>query len=260
MPKVSVIILTKNRLELFKKALASVETQSFANYEIVVVNDGSTDGTEAFLEERKKTLESLVIINHPASQGITKSRQEALGRASGEYVAFLDDDDEWVHTQKLNMQVEYLDQHPDAVLVGGGIEVNFKSRIPNDKQAQDNNSAIVRFRPESDTAIRNTMLLRNNFFTSTVVVKKQAVLEVGGFMVDGQDFVEDYDLWLRLGEKGRMYNFQEAFTRYTKPPYNKEKFVKYLQKQLKLIARHKHSYPHYWLARCMLWIRIHFDF
>src|SRR4051812_9226023 len=121
MPKVSVNILTKNRPELFKKAYASVRAQSFIDYEVVVVNDGSTDGTAEVLKDLK--IENLKIITHTSSQGITKSRQEALEQSAGEYIAILDDDDEWIDPEKLKKQVEYLDGHQDVVLVGGGIEI-----------------------------------------------------------------------------------------------------------------------------------------
>ncbi len=245
MPKVSIIILTKNRVELFKKALASVEAQNFSDYEIVAVNDGSADATEAYLEDQKNWNPKLTVIHHKTSLGIIKSRQEAIERSMGEYVAFLDDDDEWIDRDKLKKQTEFLDKHPECVLVGGGIGIQILK-----------DSKIERFRPESDTVIRNTMLLRNNFFTSTVMVKKQAVLKAGGFLADGQDFVEDYDLWLRLGRVGEMYNFPQVFTRYSQPPYNKEKFKNYLKKQLVLIGRHRRDYPYYWLASCLLRLRI----
>ncbi len=256
MPKVSIIILTKNRVELFKKALASVEAQNFSDYEIVAVNDGSADATEAYLEDQKNWNPKLTVIHHKTSLGIIKSRQEAIERSMGEYVAFLDDDDEWIDRDKLKKQTEFLDKHPECVLVGGGIKIISNSEFLISKQIPNSKSQINKLRPLSDSAIRNTMLFRNNFFTSTVMVKKQAVLKAGGFLADGQDFVEDYDLWLRLGRVGEMYNFPQVFTRYSQPPYNKEKFKNYLKKQLALIGRHRRDYPYYWLASSLLRLRI----
>jgi len=226
MPKVSVNILTKNRLELFKKAILSVKTQSFKDFEILVVNDGSQDDTQKYLEitsSKSQVPNKFKIINNSISKGITLSRQVALEASSGEYIAVLDDDDEWVDTQKLQKQVDFLDAHQEHVLVGGGIS------IINSK----NQASRTKLRSQTDENIRQTMLLRNNFFTSTVMFKREAAIKVGGFIKDQQDFAEDYDLWLRLGNIGKMFNFQEVFTKYTLPNYNKERFIGFLKKQKK---------------------------
>ena len=190
MPRISVNILTKNRSQLLKLALDSVFAQSFKDFEVVLVDDGSTDDTQNVLEKFK----DLKIINHQTSAGITKSRQEALNQSQGEYVAILDDDDEWVNVDKLKKQVEFLDTHPEYILAGGGINI-----VTSDKL-----QVTSYFRPEEDQQIRNTMLFRNNFFTSTVMFKKSAAIKAGGFISDGADLSEDYDLWLRLGNIGKM--------------------------------------------------------
>lgn len=250
MPKVSINILTKNRAELLKKALLSVSSQSFKDFEVIVINDGSSDETEKILNDLKiERFKDLKIITHQASIGITKSRQEALEKSTGEYIAILDDDDQWTDPEKLKKQVEYLDAHPDCVLVGGGVEL-----ISN--QIKNPNGKNIRLRPESDQQIRQTMLFRNNFFTSTVIFRRQEAIKANGFLSDEDDFGEDYDLWLRLGKFGKMYNFQQPFTAYRVPDYNKEKFKGFVKKQLCLIKRNKSAYPLYYLAVCILKFRL----
>jgi glycosyltransferase involved in cell wall biosynthesis len=118
MPAVSVIILTKNRCELLKKALLSVELQKNVETEIIVVNDGSTDNTMEVLNGWHKPL---VIINHLVSMGIVHSRQEAVTKASGEFIAFLDDDDEWIDENKLSDQVSWLVSDTANILIGTGM-------------------------------------------------------------------------------------------------------------------------------------------
>ncbi len=243
MPKVSINILTKNRSELLQQALNSVFNQSFKDIEVVIVNDGSNDNTDRVLKDLK--FDNIKIINHYTSLGITLSRQEALNQSMGEYIAILDDDDEWIDVDKLKKQVEYLDGHPDVVLVGGGISVNSKTQMTNNK-----------FRPETNSEIHKTMLLRNNFFTSTVMFRREAGIKVGGFIKDEIDLCEDYDLWLKLGKIGQMYNFQEPFVKYRLSSYNKEKFRLFLQKQLKLIRKNKAVYPGFWLAWLILKFRL----
>ncbi|MCL5774756.1 MAG: glycosyltransferase, partial [Patescibacteria group bacterium] len=170
--KVSVNSLTKNRAGLLKQALLSIERQTFSDYEVVVINDGSTDETGALLKDLK--FKELKIINHEKSLGITASRQEALLASKGEYVAILDDDDEWLDPEKLAKQVKYLDEHKDCVLVGGGIRL----KIEDAGFEEDTH----RFRPEGDAQIRSTMLFRNNFFTSTVMFRREAAIRAGGFI------------------------------------------------------------------------------
>jgi hypothetical protein len=102
------------------------------------------------------------------------------------------------------------------------------------------------------------MLFKNNFFTSTVMFRRQAAILAGGFISDGMDLAEDYDLWLRMGKIGRFYNFREVFTLYAKPQYNKERFSRFLAKQLKLIGRHKTDYPYYHLSSAILRLRLLF--
>jgi len=266
MSKVSINILTKNRAQALKKALESLLSQTFHNYELVIVNDGSTDNTEDILNNFKfsasakatadRQIANFQIIHHPSSIGITASRQEALAASNGEYVAILDDDDVWSDKHKLNKQVEFLNSHRDVVLVGGGITIsNFP---PPPRQGRTGKLEISKSRPQSDIQIRQTMLFRNNFFTSSVMFRREAAIKAGGFVKDGADLAEDYDLWLRMGQLGKMYNFQEAFVNYRVPSYNKEKFKEFLQKQLRLIQREKGNYPGFLPASLILKIRLLF--
>ncbi len=100
------------------------------------------------------------------------------------------------------------------------------------------------------------MLFRNNFFTSTVMFRKNFAIKSGGFIKDEVDFGEDYDLWLRMGKLGKMHNFQEVFTLYRLPDYNKEKFRAFLAKQLRLVKQHRQDYPYYRLANLILKLRL----
>ncbi len=245
MPKVSIIILTYNRAALLKNAVQSVLNQSFKDWEIVVVDDGSTDPTHVVINDFIRDGLKIKHIHHTTRQGITKSRQDALMASEGSLVAFLDDDDEWIGKDKLKKQVDYFNYHTEAVLVGGGIRMEL--RIKNYE---------LRMRPQSDAQIRSTMLFRNNFFTSTVMVRRGKLIEAGGFILRYFDCAEDYDAWLRIGRLGSMYNFQEVFALYRNSGYNRGKFLIFLRKQVELIRQNKRFYPHYLLARIILWVRM----
>jgi glycosyltransferase involved in cell wall biosynthesis len=246
MPKVSIIILTKNRLVFLKQALSSIQRQTYKDFEVVVVDDGSNDGSGDFLKSIQSggdMVGDFKLISHQVSQGITLSRQEALSLARGKYVSILDDDDQWVDNYKLRKQVGFLDEHPEYVLVGGGIKIMGKT-------------PFNKYRPKTDTEIRRTMLFRNNFFTSTVMFRRDSAVRVGGFIKDEIDLAEDYDLWLRLGKVGKMQNFSEVFAQYAQPAYNKSKFKQFLTKQLKLVKANNKAYPLGLLAQWVLYFRL----
>jgi len=247
--QVSILILTKNRAAMLEACLRSIDRQTFRDFEVVLVNDGSTDGTPAVIERFASRL-NIKTIAHATSRGITKSRQEALENCTAEFVAMLDDDDEWLEPDKLARQVEFFRSHPKAVLIGGGRLLRRSDEMP-ERSAMDALS-----RPEDDAAIRKTMLLRNNFFTSTVMFRRSAAMAAGGFIDDGSNVTEDYDLWLRLGTQGEMHNFPEPLDVYRVPAYTKEKFRMFLRRQLELIGRHRKDYPHYWVSAFILRCRL----
>jgi glycosyltransferase involved in cell wall biosynthesis len=257
MPKVSINILTKNRAPALHRALTSIAQQSFRDFEVVVVNDGSMDETAEILSGFNPSFLDFKIINHKLSLGITQSRQEALLVSTGEYVAILDDDDEWLDADKLKKQVEFLDTQKEYVLVGGGIKI--ESGIKSSKGGSSSGGNYeLRMRPSLDKDIRKTMLLKNNFFTSTVMFRREVAIKAGGFKSDGVDLAEDYDLWLRLGTQGKMYNFSEVFTNYTQNRYNKDKFQRFLSKQLSLVVLYSKNYPYSKWAKLLLKLRMLF--
>jgi GT2 family glycosyltransferase len=110
-PRVSVLIPTYNRADLLREALDSVYCQSFVDYEIIVVDDGSTDNTRAVIAEYPDV--EYLYLEHG---GPARARNAAMQRARGEYLCYLDSDDLF-YPHKLALQVEWLDRHPECVMV-----------------------------------------------------------------------------------------------------------------------------------------------
>ncbi len=110
-PFVSVIIPTYNRLELLKKTVVSVRSQSFRDFEIIVINDGSSDGTAEWLAEQH----DVIGVNQPNS-GIASSRNKGISVSKGEWLAFLDHDDIWA-PDKLQTQVDFVRANPEVGMV-----------------------------------------------------------------------------------------------------------------------------------------------
>lgn len=116
-PKVSVIMPVYNGSRTIKYALASLLRQTYKNWECVIVNDGSTDGTKAVLDSLNDNRFKVYHLEKNSGRGV--AREVALRRARGKYLCYLDADD-MLHRDKIRVQAEYLESHPDVQLVNCG--------------------------------------------------------------------------------------------------------------------------------------------
>ena len=186
MAAVTVIIPTFNRAHKIPRAIASVLYQTFADYEILVVDDGSEDGTHEVLTRFRSHVEW---ITHSKNLGVSAARNTGIRESHSPLIAFLDSDDYWL-PDKLAAQVSFFSEHPEAVAcqteelwVRRGVRVN-----PMKKH----------FKPSGE--IFEPSLKLCVVSPSAVVVKRSLLEEVGVF---DEDFpvCEDYDLWLRVSWK-----------------------------------------------------------
>ena len=118
MPKVTIIMSSYNNAVYLPDALESALGQSFNDWELLVVNDNSSDGTKDILETYKNKDSRIIIWTNQTNQGLTKNLNTALDKAQGEYIARLDSDDIWSDKQKLEKQVDFLNKNPNCCLVG----------------------------------------------------------------------------------------------------------------------------------------------
>ncbi len=239
-PVVSVIIPTYNRVGLLSRAVESVRGQSFSDFELIIINDASTDDTKNFLDDLAKKDSRVRPIHNEKNNypDVSGTRNKALSLAHGAYIAPLDDDDYWCDPKKLEKQIAFLDVHPECVIAGGGTIVI-------------NESDHERFRYmklETDMAIRNRILIANPFTHSTVMFRRDVSLAVGGY--GNFKNAEDWDLWLKLGTKGEFYNFQEYFVRYLMNEQSKTVIFKRSQTKeiFTLLRLYRHQYPNFWSA------------
>jgi glycosyltransferase involved in cell wall biosynthesis len=186
MAAVSVIIPTFNRAHKIARAVASVLYQTFTDYEILVVDDGSEDATSAALAPFRSRVKC---ITHSMNLGVSAARNTGIREAQSPLIAFLDSDDYWL-PDKLVAQVCFLSEHPDAVAcqteerwIRRGVRVNpMKKHLKPSGEIFDPSLKLCVVSP------------------SAVVVKRSLLEEVGVF---DEDFpvCEDYDLWLRISWK-----------------------------------------------------------
>ena len=205
MPEVSVILAVRNGRSELPKAIGTIFAQTFVNFELIVVDNGSTDGTSAFLT----TIEDprLRIFDH-AEPGLAGALNYGIARARGRYVARQDHDD-WARPTRIERQVQFLDAHPDHALLGTRAEI-WVGDIP-DHRYHDH--------PTDDVTLRFELLFNNPFVHSSVMMRKSALDEVGFYTTDrARQPPEDYELWSRLARRFRVANLPERLTIYREVP------------------------------------------
>jgi len=182
---VSVVIPAYNSGESTIKAANSVIRQTYKNWEMIIIDDGSTDDTfflvKSFLSSLKIEDQNKIKLHTQFNQGPSSARNMGINLAKGEYIAFLDSDDEW-RENKLELQLDYFTRDSDLHLCGGGFEK---------KKFND----TVEFKYISF----NDLLLKNYFSTPTVMLKS-TIFSKYNFDI-GQTYSEDYRLWLQIANE-----------------------------------------------------------
>lgn len=204
MPLVSIIIPTYNRKNYIVKAINSVLMQTYKNIEIIILDDCSADGTAEVVFEFNKKNPGIILIKNTTNLGFVKNLNKGVSLAKGKYIARLDDDDIWSDSEKLEKQIKFLEENAEYALIGGGV-------IKTDKDGKENVRFLV---PETDEDIRKIILISNVFAHSTVVFRKTDWEKTGGYD-ENFGFFADWDLWLKIGNLGKFYNFQEFFIYYS---------------------------------------------
>ena len=184
--KISVIIPTYNRKKYIKRAIDSVIRQSYKPFEIIVIDDGSTDGTYELIKQSYSS--SQISLKKQKNKGVSAARNKGVKLANGDWIAFLDSDDEWFEN-KLELQVREIKKsktficHTNEIWIRNGIRVNQM------KKHQKYGGAIFK-----------KCLDMCRISPSSVMIHRRIFDEIGLF---DEDLIicEDYDLWLRISSK-----------------------------------------------------------
>jgi len=207
-PRVSIVIPTYRHREFILHTLDSVFGQTMTDYEVIVVNDGSPDDTRAVLDPliEARRIEYF----EQSNQGQNKARNYGIGRSRGEYVALLDDDDLWP-ADKLEWQVEFLDEHPDVGMIGGTL------------QAIDENGACRRKGTFTPTIEFETLFAANPFLSpGQTLIRSDLLKRLGGMSMSiwGAD---DWDLWFRIAKASKIVMLDRLALYYRLHPGNASK-------------------------------------
>lgn len=191
--KVSVIIPMYNSSNTIIDSINSILNQSYKNYEIIIIDDGSKDDSYEIVKEfiNKNNLMNIIKLLKQENKGPSEARNNGIKNSNGEYIAFLDSDDVW-KKDKLKKQVKLMNEYHEVALVGCNInnELNNKNRYILDISYK-------------------MLLFKNYFFTPTVMIRKKILDDVGLFDLK-QSYSEDYNLWLRICKKYKCVLINES--------------------------------------------------
>ena len=202
-PLISVVIPTYNRASLLQKAIASVLAQTYNNWELIVVDDGSTDDTKEMICSLKDSRISLLSLQH--SGNIALLRNEGVKSGSGEWIAFLDSDDEWT-PNKLEIQLRLLQKEKKQWSYGGYELMNETSQTIPDKYGK--------FQPISGWIIRPLLTTEVGVNIGSLMIERNFFNEVGGFNIEPKLlYREDYELVLRLALKAEALAVADLLVR-----------------------------------------------
>ncbi len=192
----TVILATFNRRDLLPRAIQSVLHQSFKDFELFVIDNGSTDDTRSIVE-RIKDERLTYLLNSSPTQSCDAPRNLGIDKAKGNTICFLDDDDIW-YPQKLEKVKRAFDQYPDV-----GVVCHYEN--------QRNSGRIDRvlkhgpFRPHF---YEHLLYERNCLSPSAMAIKKEILDGLGGFDLRPEiELASDYECWLRMAEKGIKVHF-----------------------------------------------------
>lgn len=195
--QISVIIPTYNRAQLIREAVESVIGQDFSDWELLIIDDGSTDNTREIVGKYGKSVKYV----HQENAGPSAARNRGMSCAGGKYIAFLDADDVWL-PEKLAIQNKLMENSRSAGIVATGYYV-----CDRDLNVRE---TVIRKRKK---VRRRDLLVKNTILTSSVLGRRECILE-GGLFNERYRFGEDWDMWLRIASRFEIAYVQEPLCKY----------------------------------------------
>lgn len=193
MPKVSVVVANYNNAQYLPECLNSLIGQSYADFEVLVFDDSSTDNSRELIAEYAAKDHRIKLIALPQNLGVAHLRSIALAHCSGEYIAVLDADDV-SHPDRLQLQAHHLGTNPEVVLVA-----SYAAMIDAESKVLQSCMTI----PTTDDVLRWRLLSGNCFVHSTLMFRKEAALNAGAYNAE-MSCAEDMDLISRIMLQGKL--------------------------------------------------------
>lgn len=198
MPKISVIMPAYNAEQYIGEAMDSILGQTFGDFEFIILNDCSADGTEEIILSYDDP--RIVYLKNERNLGVAATLNRGLEMARGEYIARMDADDISL-PHRFEKQIAYLDAHPEVAVLGTNAAI-----FSDDKTIQMTQV------PETDRSIRFRMALSNPFIHPTIMMRRSMIAELSYEMeYEGR---EDYRFWMRVSQKYKVSNLRDCLLRY----------------------------------------------
>jgi hypothetical protein len=186
-PTVSVVMSVFNGEAFLHEAVTSILGQTYEDFEFIIIDDGSTDGSARMLDEFQ-TLDSRIRLFHQPNAGLVKALNRGCGVARGKYIARMDADD-LAMEDRLKVQVETMEMNPEVCVLGSAVEFI---------DAAGKKMTISRYHPTESCEIQRALLDQNVIWHPTVLIRAAILAFVGGYR--NIPDAEDYDLWLRVAD------------------------------------------------------------
>lgn len=196
-PTISVLMPAYNAEKYLAAAVESILNQNHSDFELIIIDDGSTDSTGKIIQNYAKKDRRVAAVQNE-HQGICPTLNRGVEIAHGQYIARMDADD-WSYPQRLARQFNFMESQPKVVICGGQIEIC------------DENLKTLNTRgyPTTDKEIRKKIFRLNPFAHPATMYRTEAARKVGGYNPHLQD-VEDYDFYFRLGKLGQFANLSQT--------------------------------------------------
>jgi glycosyltransferase involved in cell wall biosynthesis len=224
-PRVSVVLSVRNGAADLPKAIDTILTQTFTDFELIAINNGSSDGTAAVLDHLR---DPRLRVFHQEDMGLAAALNRGIAMARGQYIARQDHDD-WAKPTRLEKQVAFLEANPDCALVGTRAEI----------WVGDRKTRRMHDHPTDNAALQFELLFDNPFVHSSILLRKSALDVVGGYSVDpARQPPEDYELWSRIARRYRVANLPECLTIYREVPnsMSRERSTSFIDKIVAISA------------------------
>jgi glycosyltransferase involved in cell wall biosynthesis len=234
-PKISVIIPTYNHSQYLKRAIDSVLNQTYEDFEIIVVDDGSTDNTRGLIDAYGNQIKYI----YQENQGLASARNTGIQASQAKYVAFLDADD-WFAKENLEIKVSYLEDHPDAAWVYSDWQY-----LDDKGNYLEKGSTIFKYAHKKLTGhIFEELVYNRNFISPCTVAVKKTILEDVGYFDPSVICQEDLDLWLRISLKYPAHYIDKVLVYVTALPGSLSRdFSKWVSGNAVIVDKLKHLIP-----------------
>jgi len=205
MPQVTVVMAVYNAAQFLREAVTSILAQTYSDFELIAVDDASSDESLSILESFADT--RMRIIRHPANLGAALSRNDALVAARGEFVAIMDADDVCAAT-RLSRQVSFLEANPLVGVVGCGVYDNIDGKGV---------ALSTSYLPRDNETIQRSLMEQWCFLHSSIMFRRELLEQAGGYRQVFEP-AEDHDLVLRILEYCQAHNLYEPLVQYRLNP------------------------------------------